>query len=416
MWRKRSIFFVVLFIISWNLRDASAKNTSVRVEKSPTGWQLWVNQQPYLVRGVCYWPIRIGESPNEGTLEDWMIQDTNQNGRIDGPYESWVDRNKNNIQDRDEPTVGDFKLLQQLGANTIRIYHHPSNQADIQALHNSPTSQRLYNHAPNKALLRDLYQTYGIRVAMGDLLGAYAVGSGASWEQGTDYRDPQQRQRMLRSVENMILEFKDEPFILLWVLGNENRNGSSTHTNAAEYPTDYAKFVNQVAQRIHLLDPDHPVAVCDLNIPGFSAYTRHMPDVDIYGVNSYRSPGFGGLWKDIADVYDKPVLITEYGVSVPKFSAGRVDETYHAMVYQKAWEDIAAHALTGTKEPRNSIGGFAFEWLDNWWQDGDPWNQNRSSGWNHEVCGLASQGNGQQSPFLRQLRKSYYALKTLWTQ
>ena len=55
---------------------------------------------------------------------------------------------------------------------------------------------RLYHHGYNKALLSDLYQTYGIRVMMGDFLGAYTIGSGADWYAGTDYSNKEQQQKM----------------------------------------------------------------------------------------------------------------------------------------------------------------------------------------------------------------------------
>ncbi len=55
-----------------------------------------------------------------------------------------------------------------MGANTLRAYHH------------------LYN----KELFRRLYKDYGFYVLCGDLLGGYAVDSGADWAEGTDYRNP----------------------------------------------------------------------------------------------------------------------------------------------------------------------------------------------------------------------------------
>ena len=47
-----------------------------------------------------------------------------KNGRIDGPYDSWVDANRNDRQDFGEPVVGDWKLLKDMGVNTVRLYHH----------------------------------------------------------------------------------------------------------------------------------------------------------------------------------------------------------------------------------------------------------------------------------------------------
>ncbi len=71
-------------------------------------WQMLVNDKPYVIKGITYGATKIGQSPDKGTLENWMEEDSNENGFVDGPYDSWVDKNNNNEQDEDEPVVGDF--------------------------------------------------------------------------------------------------------------------------------------------------------------------------------------------------------------------------------------------------------------------------------------------------------------------
>jgi beta-glucuronidase len=343
-----------------------------------------------------------------------MICDDNRNGRIDAPYDSWVDKNRNNLQDADEPTVGDFQLLSEMGVNTIRIYHHSSVSPEIKALYPAGSEGDLmFNHAPNKALLRDLFSRFGIRVAMGDELGAYAVASGVPWDPGTDYLDATQKANMRKSVEDMIREFKDEPYILCWVLGNEN-NYRFTHTNAYQHPKEYAQFVNEMAKLIHSLDPHHPVVLANGETELLSAYAAQTPDIDIFGVNSYRNPGFGSLWQQVASAYGKPVLLTEFGIAIPKIVNGKIDEADQAARLRHDWCDIEAH-VAGQSAPQNALGGFIYSWLDNWWQDGDPNALYLEPGhWNHETMGLASQGDGSFSPYLRQLRKSYFTIQALW--
>lgn len=139
-------------------------------------WQLKVSGKPFPVRAVTYAPTKVGQSPDEGTLGNWMEEDFNQNRKIDGPYDAWVDKNGNNIQDKDEPVVGDFQLMRQMGINSIRLYHHPPKV--------------------NREVLSDLYKNYGIMTIMGDFLGAYTIGSGASWYDGTDYSNPEHQKNM----------------------------------------------------------------------------------------------------------------------------------------------------------------------------------------------------------------------------
>ncbi len=394
-----------------NVQTPSAK---VRVAKTKDGWQLLVDDKPYFVKGVCYTADRIGESPHENTLRDWMIVDSDHDGWIDAPYQSWVDRNGNNRRDDDEKDVGDFQLLHDMGCNTIRVYHHASADPQIQELN---PGKILFNHAPNKKVLRELYEKFGIRVMIGDLIGAYVVGSGASWERGTDYRRAVQRNNMLKSVDAMVKEFKDEPYVLMWALGNENNYNDLTRTNAKADPRAYAKFVNEAAKRIHELDPNHPVCLVNGETHMLDAYAEFAPEIDIFGINSYRnSPGFNTLWKEVALKLDKPVLLTEYGTAHPPVFNRAMKEKIQAKVHKGAWLDILDHAA-GKKEPQNAIGGFAFTWMDNWWEDGNPRTHDiMEDGWHHEWNGIASQGDGRQSPLMRQLREVYFMYQELWKE
>lgn len=392
--------------------------TRVRTEKSDDGWRLLVNETPYFVKGVCYTPALRGESPDDATLRDWMTIDDNNDGINDLAYQTWVDSNQNGRRDPEEPVVGDFALLKDLGCNTIRLYHHATPDPAVQKINASGMSAALmYNHPPNKDLLRDLFNTYGIRVAMGDLLGAYCVGSGAAWEAGTDYTNPAQRKNMLKSVEAMVREFKDEPFLLMWVLGNENNYPDQTRTNARSKTKAYASFVDQAARRIKEMDPHHPVCLANGETELLYAYAKYAPTVDIFGLNSYRQPTFGNLWDTVARTFDRPVLLTEYGAAQPiALKQGNVDEARQASELVGAYCDMRRHAAGG-RSPGNSIGGFVFEWVDNWWQDGDSGRHDLGrKGWHLEWNGIAAQVEEPGAELGRRLRQAYYELRPIWTK
>ena len=365
-------------------------------------WQLIVNNKPFLIKAVTYSPTKVGESPDEGTQTNWMENDFNHNGKIDGPYDSFVDKNRNNLQDKDEPVTGDFKLMKDMGVNTIRLYHQP--------------------FKVHKELLRDLYNKYGIRVIMGDFLGKYALGSGAKWNPGTDYNNEEQKKNMMESVTKMVLEFKDEPFILFWLLGNENVYGYAC--NADKYPDEFFKFANQVARQIKALDPEHPVAICSGDTLFLDKFGKAAPDIDIFGTNAYRGDyGFGYLWKQVKQETDKPVFITEFGC--PAYAEGKtVEDTEYlqAEYHRGSWEDIECN-MAFRSGAGNALGGVAFEWLDEWWKAYEPSLHDTKGlfsgpfpdGYMHEEwLGLCGQGNGNLSPFLRQLRKSYFIYKKMW--
>jgi beta-glucuronidase len=404
------VFFALLLAYS-----LSFAGDHVEVAKENGAWLLKINGVPAFVKGVAYTPTKRGEDPNIATRRDWMITDDNGNGKIDSPYDAYLDVNKNNLQDVDEPTVGDFQLMREMGVNTIRVYHHASTATEVQAGYGGSAATLLENnHQPNKDLLRDLYTTYGIRVAMGDLLGAYTVGSGAVFSAGTNYLDATQKARMKASVRQMVFDFKDEPFLLMYVLGNEN-NYSFTATNAGTQQVAYAQFVEEVVQMIHAMDPHHPVALCmgDINF-NLSTLAANAPSVDIYGANAYRQGAFGNIWTQVQSLYDKPILFTEYGDYQNPFPGNEFDEVRQSNIHQTSWLDIVAHKTGATK---NAIGGIAFNWVDDWWQNGLPFSHNKgTSGANLEWQGIMTQGTGPTatSPYLRQSRLVYDTYKNLW--
>ena len=379
---------------------------------------MFVDGKPFFVRGISYSPTEIGAGPHTdfNFMERWMFADNNHNGLIDAAYDAWVDANNNNLQDTGEKSVGDFKLLKDIGINTIRLYA-PNNPKD-----------RYDPDLINKNLLRKMYEDFGIMVAVGDFLGAYTLGSGARWDEGTDYTDPQQLKSMKEVVRQKVMDLKDEPFVLMWILGNENNmsldyNGvNATRTNAGLYPQAYASFLNEVAKMIHEIDGNHPVAVGNIELDLLDYYKKHAPELDILGVNSYRSaPGFQSLWQDARALFDRPVVITEYGCDA--YSEGEGEDQNAQLKYIKGkFKDIVLNSAGGYGEG-NSIGGFIFEFLDEWWKDsvGDPEDVQQikpqfpfgsPDGWGHEEwLGIVGQGNGKDSPFKRQLRKAYLYFK-----
>ncbi|MBN2097136.1 MAG: hypothetical protein JW714_01510 [Candidatus Omnitrophica bacterium] len=372
------------------------------VQYANSHWQLLVDGKPFSVRSITYSPTKIGQSPDEGTLGNWMEEDFNKNGKIDGPYDTWVDKNRNNIQDQNEPNVGDFQLMKEMGINCIRLYHHPPKV--------------------NKELLRELYKNYGIMTIMGDFLGAYTIGSGASWYEGTDYTNAEHQKNMLESVKKMVNEFKNEPWVLFWLLGNENNYGVAN--NAKKNPEGYYKFVNQAAKLARQLDPTRPVALCNGDALFLDIFAQEAKEVDIFGANAYRGrEGFGNFWMDIQELTGKAALITEYGCGsyIEGKNCPACAEAAQAEYHQGNWEDIENN-MAG-RGSGNALGGIIFEWLDEWWKAYEPWRQDWKGqfygpfpdGFMHEEwLGIVSQGDGSNSPFLRVLRKSYYTYQKLW--
>lgn len=401
------------------VKKVTGKGKVKLVEYNNKHYQLFVEDKPYIVRGICYSPNPVGTSPDNGTLNssrDWMFADYNKNGIIDGPYESWIDKNKNDKRDKKEKAVGDFQLMKEMGVNTLRLYHYPNF---------------------NKVLLKDGYENYGFMYMIGAFIGMYCTDSGAKWFEGTDYTNPEQCKNMLASVEKMVEEYKDEPYVLMWVLGNENNYGTvgiegvsaGTGCNVRKDVAAYYKFVNECAKRIKELDPQQrPVAICNGDVLFLDICAKNAPELDIYGANAYRGKeGFGALWKDVSRLFERPVVITEYGCpALSKTFDQERNEQEQALYHRGSWinmeENFAGYGSG------NALGGIIFEFTDEWWKAGPPpefnpahhdltgqWMGPFIDGWGYEEWfGLCSIGDGKDSPFKRQIRKSYYMYKDMW--
>lgn len=383
-------------------------------------WQLRVDGKPFVVRGVSYGPTEIGFSPNNDPMfgHRWMFTDKNGNGRADAPYDAWADLNGNGEQDAGEPPVGDLQLLKDMGCNAIRWY-----------IPNAADGVSYDPKQVNKDLLRDMHRRFGIFLIAGDFLGAYTAGSGASWEQGTDYTDPDQRARMKEVVRQKVLDLRGEPFLLMWLLGNENnmaggyKGVNATRTNAGSHPEAWAQFLNEVAAMIHELDPDHPVAIGNLGIGLAEHYRQHAPAIDIFGMNHYMGPnGFGNTWQEARAKFDRPVMVTEYGADA--YSEGKgPDEEAQAAYHAGCLRDIVLNQAGGDLAG-NSIGGIVFEYVDEWWKaNDDPKTQTTHAQHNapfgdgqahEEWFGIVGQGSGRNSPFERVLRKAYFMYQDAW--
>lgn len=403
--------------------EALLIDRSVRLQQLGTGtvqlvqysnghWEMLVEGKPYFIRGMNYEPTKIGVVPWEW---DWTWSDENTNGTVDS-LEIFVDANNNGLRDENEPATSDYQLMKEMGVNTIRFYV------------TSNSLQRL-----NVLLFRKVYHDYGIRFLVGNFLGAYCNDSGASWDPGTDYTSRKQRDTMKANVSNMVMRLKDEPWVLAWILGNENNmemsgDVNATRTNASKYPETYAKFLNEVCAMVHALDPNHPIGVGNLLVGLVEYYGKFAPNIDFIGINSYISEdGFGATWQKIKQTMDRPVVITEFGCDAYYTGKGP-DEEMQSRWLRKNWEDIVANRL-GSRGVGNAIGGFVFQWVDEWWKDTlnyfeNPMDQQSTravfpmpfpDGYaQEEWFGIFSQGKGTASPFLRIPRKAYFDLKAVW--
>jgi hypothetical protein len=97
-------------------------------------------------------------------------------------------------------------------------------------------------------------------------------------------------------VTERVRAVKDHPAVLMWSIGNEwNYNGLYS---GLSHDASLARL-NEAARLIKAEDPLHPVSTIYGELPS-AATLEAMPDIDVWGINSYRGLSFGGLFESWA--------------------------------------------------------------------------------------------------------------------
>jgi hypothetical protein len=362
-------------------------------------YQLIANNRPYIVKGVCYSPIPIGSNHE---------------------YDWWSDPRK--------PWLIDGKLMQEMGINTIRLYQAHEDMEKV------------------KTVVRDLYENYGIRTILGSWLGF--------WEYPCPfYGDQKFRERVKKEVVDMVSALKDEPGILLWILGNENNYSCLGHVNPwsseeidrepdpqkqkAMRAEVYYSFVNEIAVELHKIDPQHPVALGNGELVGLEYANKFAQDVDLVACIIYRGKTFGNLFRSLRATFDKPVLISEFGADCYDAYLKKEDQNMQAFFIDSQWRQIYENLAGNKKGAGNCLGGVMFEWTDEWWKHNpdDPagWSvHDPASNWtngsyyydikaegnknmNEEWFGIVDISRGPGGALdIRTPRKAYYVTREFW--
>jgi hypothetical protein len=390
-----SLFFAVL--LNSALAAARPKVYIKKLKKSQ--YQLIVEGKPYIVKGVCYSPVPVGANHE---------------------YDWWSDPNK--------PWMTDGKLMREMGINTIRVYQPGAN----------PEAVRL--------VIRDLYNNYGIRTILGNWLGF--------WEYPCPfYGDKSFQERIKKEVLEMVKLYKDEPGILLWILGNENNYSclgqvnpwSSDEIDKEPDPQKqkamrfriYYSFVNEIAKEIHKLDPNHPVALGNGELIGLEFAKEAAPDVDLVACIIYRGKTFGNLFKSLKATFDKPILLAEFGADAYDAYLKKEDQNMQAFFLESQWRQIYENQAKNSEGEGNCLGGVMFEWTDEWWKhnenDLESWKMHDTgSNWsngsyyfdikaegnknmNEEWFGIVALSEEIENGLDKRIpRKAYYVVREFW--
>lgn len=393
-------FLVFLFLFSFVITAGCAPAHKVYIKQLRNkDYRLYVNGRFFIVKGACYNPVPIGQNHE---------------------YDWWSDPRK--------PWLADGKLMQEMGINTIRLYQAHDNIEEV------------------KTVIRDLYDKYGIHTILGNWLGF--------WEYPAPlYGDINFRNRVKKEVLEMVKTFKDEPGVLMWILGNENNY--SCFGNVNPWSTDeidkepnpqkqkamkakiYYSFVDDLAKEIHKIDAEHPVALGNGELVGLEYAKQFAPDVDLVSCIIYRGKTFGNLFKSLRATFDKPILLSEFGADAYDAYLNKEDQNMQAFFLESQWRQIYEN-ISGHKEGAgNCLGGTSFEWTDEWWKHNpdnpEGWTvHDTGAGWssgsyyfdikapnnmnmNEEWFGIVALSKDPNSGLdIRTPRKSYYVIREFW--
>lgn len=214
---------------------------------------------------------------------------------------------------------------------------------------------------------------------------------------GFDYNNEEAVQTQLETFTQQVEKFKDHPALLMWAIGNE------MELNASNVMVWNA--INDIAKMIKEKDPNHPTmtVVAEINQQKIIHLNERVPDVDILGVNSYRS--VDSVPQRIREFgWNRPYMITEWGpnghweVANTQWNAP-IEQTSSekAEVYKSRYENVIASDtdlclgsyvfLWGQKQERTStwyglflesgeetevVDVMEYEWSGNWPENRSP--------------------------------------------
>lgn len=301
----------------------------VSTYKDTNGWKLKVDGKDFYIKGVVW-----GYSP----------QDENYTYNLWGQKDEVIKE----ILDHD------FSLMKDAGVNAIRTFS------------NIPPKWVTY-----------AYEKYGIMTAVNPLMGRYGVNVGGKWMENTDYSDPATREVLKKEVRETVEKFKDVPGVLMFALGNESNYGLSWKSFEIENLPQGEQNQTKARYLYSLFDeaiddgkkiaPHYPFTIVNGDIQYIDLIAEYGKDWDLLGVNAYRGDSFTGLWKDVKNKLGLPVAFFEFGSDAFNAKDRKEDQLSQASYLKNQWQEMYRKSY-GKGEEGNSIGGFVFEWRDEWWK------------------------------------------------
>jgi len=323
-------FLLPLLVLLFSMSAAQAAPNKVTTYQDAKGWKLKVDGKDIYVKGMVW-----GYSPKGENYS----------------YNLWDQKEEFIKKVLDQ----DFGLMSKGGVNAVRTF----------------------STIPPKWVTY-IYKKHNIMSVINPLMGRYGATINGVWVVNTNYSDPETRMVLKEEVLADVRRFKDVPGVLMFALGNESNYGLSWSSFEIEnLPTAGARDVKKATYLYTLyeeiisagqaIDKNHPFSIVNGDIQYIDLVAKHVKSLDVLGVNAYRGTSFTSLWKDAKAQVNKPVLFFEFGSDAFNAKEFREDQEAQAKILKAQWQEMYQKSY-GNGQEGTSIGGFVFEWRDEWWK------------------------------------------------
>jgi hypothetical protein len=355
--RTRTVLVVLTAVLAFLLATADsgqAQTTRWTVD----GYKILLNGQPFFAKGVCYFPLPLGNESGKPPYGDYFYNFPDQ----DPVWGLYLDR--------------DLPLMRAAGVNLVRLYSMWAwADADFVV---SPLNGNKTRTLSHQGFL-DLAYNSGTR-PMYVLVNVF-IESGR-------WADSAYQAQIEDVYRQLATELKDHPAVMGFMVGNE-LNAEGTRTNP-----QFWQWIDRLAGIIKEIAPDKltTMALVDDGFRSIDGANAHapgapanvMPHLDVWGINNYRGRidiGFTPeFWTDYQAKAKKPLLMTEWGApasqhvpdaayptGVPTELPNRAQD--QATYIRNHYNDMVNHS---TLNRGVSSGGALFMWADQWDKQGCP--------------------------------------------
>ena len=308
---------------------SQAQVHDVQTVRDDTGWRLTVDGEDYFIKGVVW-----GYSP----------RGQNYSYNLWGESDDYIRK----VLDYD------FGMMAAAGVNTIRSFAMIPPQ-----------------------WVEYIFREHGIMSVVNPLMGRYGATIGGKWVPFTDYSDELTRSTLKTDVLEIVERYKDTPGVIMFALGNESNYGLSwssfeiENLPEGEQNTAKARYLYSLYEEVisggKRIAPDHLFTIVNGDIQYIDLIEELVPSLDIMGSNAYRGPSFTNLWAEVNEKLDLPVAFFEFGSDAFNAREYREDQAAQALILRDQWLEMY-NKSAGNGEEGNAIGGFVFEWRDEWWK------------------------------------------------